>query len=154
MSFELQRRTHIERELAKTARRQLRGTARALTTSTDSRLENAVHESRKSLKKVRAVTALLERGGTKVPRRERKRLKSASRALSRIRDTAAIIETFDRVRRRYPKQLPQPTYDILRRGLVAARNREHARAQRDGVIVETAERLATTRKSVKHWPSR
>ena len=54
------------------------------------------------------------------------------RALSGLRDSAAIIDTFVRVRRRYPKQLSEHTYGILRRGLVGARNRQQARAQRDG----------------------
>lgn len=60
MSFELHRQNHIEDELAKIVRRELRHTARALTESGGSTLESAVHESRKSVKKVRAVAALLE----------------------------------------------------------------------------------------------
>jgi hypothetical protein len=98
VSFELQHRKHIEDELTKIVRQQLRNTAHAL---------------------------------------------------SRVRDSTAIIDTFDRVRRRYPKQLPEHTYGILRRGLVAARDRSEARAQRDGVVAEAAERLEKTRKSAK-----
>ena len=61
---------------------------------------------------------VLETSGREVPRRDRKRLTSAARELSRVRDGTAIIDTFDRVRRRYPKQLPEHTYGILRRGMV------------------------------------
>src|SRR4051812_5184890 len=119
MAFKLTRRKHIEDELTKIVRQQLRNTARALTTNTGSQFRNAVHESRKSVKKVRAIAAILKQAGAKLPRRDRKRLKSAARALSRVRDSTAIIDTFDRVRRRYPKQLPEHTYGILRRGLIA-----------------------------------
>jgi CHAD domain-containing protein len=108
---------------------------------------------RKSVKKVRAVAALLEQAGVKLPRKDRKRLKSTASALSRLRDSAAIIETFDRVRRRYPKQLPEHTYGILRRGLVGARNRLETRAQRDGDIGDAVKRLTKTRKSAKTWTS-
>jgi hypothetical protein len=153
MSFELHHRKHIEDELRKIARQQLRKTAHALATSPGSQLASAVHESRKSVKKVRAVAALLTEAGAKLPRRDRKRLKSAARALSRVRDRTAIIDTFDRVRRRYPKQLTEHAYGILRRSLVAARDRSEARAQRDGVVSETAERLETTRKSAREWIS-
>ena len=153
MSFELHQRKHIEDELAKIVRRQLRNTTHALTTAADSKFGSAVHESRKSVKKVRAVAALMEQAGAKLPRKDLKRLKSAASALSRIRDSAAIIETFDRVRHRYPKQLPEHTYGILRRGLVGARHRLEARAERDGVIGETVKRLAKTRKSAKEWTS-
>jgi CHAD domain-containing protein len=154
MAFELHQRKHIEDELAKIARRQLRNTARALTTAAGTKFGSAVHESRKSVKKVRAVAAVLEQAGAKLPSKDRKRLKSAASALSRIRDSAAIIETFDHLRRRYPKQLPEHTYGILRRGLVDARHRLEARAKRDGVIVDAAARLAKTRKSAKTWTSR
>jgi len=68
-----------------------------------------------------------------------------------VRDSAAIIDVFDRVRRRYPKQLREHAYGILRRGLVAARNRSEARAQRDGVVAEAAERLEKTRTAAKKW---
>ena len=153
MSFELHQRKHIEDELAKIVRRELRKTARALTASAGSKFETAVHESRKSVKKVRAVAAFLQQAGAKLPRKDRKRLKSAARALSGLRDSAAIIDTFDRVRRRYPKQLSEHTYGILRRGLIGARNREQARAQQNGVVGEVADCLATTRKSAKRWAS-
>ena len=153
VSFELHQRKHIEDELTKIVRQQLRNTTRALTTTAGSQFRSAVHESRKSVKKVRAVASFLKQAGAKVPRRDRKRLKSAARALSRVRDSSAIIDTFDRLRRRYPKQLPEHTYGILRRGLVAARDRSEARAQHDGVVAEAAGRLEKTRKSAKQWTS-
>src|SRR4029450_7635090 len=87
MSFELHQRKHIEHELAKIVRRELRHTARALTTSAGSKFDSAVHESRKSVKKVRAVAAVLKQAGAKLPRKDRKRLKSAARALSRRRES-------------------------------------------------------------------
>jgi CHAD domain-containing protein len=151
MSFELHQRKHIEHELADIVRRELRHTVRVLTASAGSTFETAVHESRKSVKKVRAVVAFLEQAGAKLPRKDRKRLKAAARSLSRLRDSAAIIDTFDKVCRRYPKQLSEHTYRILRRGLVGARTREQERAQRDGVVGEAVGRLTKTRKSAKHW---
>ena len=151
MSFKLHQRKHIDHELVKIVRRELRQTTRTLTASTGTTFESAVYESRKSVKKVRAVAVFLEQAGAKLPRKDRKRLKSAARALSRLRDSAAIIDTFDRVRRRYPKQLSAHTYGILRRGLVGARKREQERAQRDGVVGKAVKRLATTRKSAKQW---
>ena len=151
MSFELRQRKHLEGQLRKVVRRQLRNTAQALTTSAGSQFRSAVHESRKSVKKVRAVAAIFKQAGAKLPRRDRRRLKSSAKVLSRVRDSAAIIDTFDRVRRRYPKQLSEHTYGILRRGLVRARDRIEARTQRNGVIAEAAERLEKTRKSAREW---
>jgi CHAD domain-containing protein len=151
MSFKLHHRKHIEDELGKIVRRQLRKTVHGLITSEGSRFRSAVHESRKTVKKVRAVAAFLTQAGAKLPRRDRKRLKSAAGALSRIRDSAAIVDTFDRVRRRYPGQLPEHTYGIIRRSLVAARDECEARAQLDGAVAEAARRLKKTRKSAREW---
>jgi CHAD domain-containing protein len=153
MAYELHERKHIEDELRNILRRQLRNTARLLTTSSGIKLRSAVRESRKSVKKVRAVVALLEQAGAKVPRKDRKRLKAAAGALSRLRDSAAMVETFDRVRRRYPTQLPEHTYGILRRGLVGARDRREARAERDGAVVDVAARLKKTRRAARMWTS-
>ena len=66
MSFKLHHRKHIERELTKIVRRQLRNTAHALTTSEGSQFRSAVHESRKNVKKVRAVAAFLTQAGAKL----------------------------------------------------------------------------------------
>jgi len=154
MSFELHERKHLERELVKVVRRELRHTVDVLTASAGGAIaEEAVHESRKSVKKVRAVAAFLEQAGTKPPRKARRRLKAAARALSRLRDSAAIVETFDRLRHRYPKQLSEHTYSILRRGLAGSRDREHRRAQRDGVVEEAVKHLKAARKSARHWSS-
>ena len=153
MSFELHETKRIEDELTRIVRRELRNSAHALTTSAGNQFRSAVHDARKSVKKVRAVAAFLEHAGAKLPRKDRRHVKSAARALSRVRDSTAIIDTFDRVRRRYPRQLAEHTYEILRRGLVAARNRREARARRDGVVAKAAERLEKTRKSAKEWTS-
>src|SRR5262245_3627299 len=110
MAFALHQPKHIERALARIVRRQLRNATLGLTTSAGSRFRTAVHESRKSVKKVRAVAGFLEQAGAKLPRKDHKQLKSAATALSRLRDSAAIIDTLERVRRRYRKQLPGHTY--------------------------------------------
>jgi CHAD domain-containing protein len=153
MSFAISEAQHIEDELRKIVRRQLRKTSRTLDGEGGSNLRTAVHQSRRSLKKVRAVAGCLKDAGAKLPRKDRKQLKSAARALSRLRDSAAIIDTFDRVRRRYPKALPEHTYALLRRGLVADRDRQEARARREGVIANVVQRLERTRPSVKKWGS-
>ena len=154
MSFELHQRKHIEDQLTKIVRHQLREAAHALRTSNaGSQLRSNVHESRKTIKKVRAVAAFLTEAGAKLPRKDRRRLTAAARALARIRDSNAVIDTFDRVRRRYPRQLSEHTYDTLRRGLVAARDRGEAQAQHDDVLSEAAARLKKTSKSARKWTS-
>ncbi len=150
MAFELAHRKHLDDELTKIVRRQLRDTVRALSEAGKAS-ENVIHEARKSVKKVRAIVALLEQAGAKLPRKDRKRLKSAASALSRLRDSAAIVESLDRVHRQYPKQLSEETHTVLRRALVQARIRQEEQAEHDDVVVEAARKLAKTRKSAKTW---
>lgn len=153
MAFELDQQKHLEDELTKIVRRELRKTIDALSAVPKTTFDDVIHEARKSVKKVRAVLAFLEDAGAKLPRMDRKQLKLAARALSRLRDSGAIVESLDGVRRGYSKQLPAHTYSMLRRRLVASRNRETARARHDGVIADAARRLAKTRKSAKSWTS-
>jgi len=91
MSFELHERKHIDDELKKLSRRQLRSAGEALVEANTSTFKAAVHESRKSVKKVRAILDVLERAGAKVPRKDAQRLKRAARELSALRDAAAIV---------------------------------------------------------------
>lgn len=151
MSFELQHRKHVDKDLKGIARRQLGRASRLLTTSRASTFKTAVHESRKSVKKVRAILNVLERSGAKIPRKDKKGLKRAGRELSALRDAAAIVETFDRVRRRYPTRLAEHTYGILRRGLVLAGAQREHRARRDGVGAHAARQLDKTRRAAKRW---
>lgn len=153
MSFELHHRKHLDEQLRTIVRRQLRRTTRALAPGDEATFRTAVHESRKSVKKVRAVAAFLREAGAKIPHKDRARLKSAAAGLSRLRDSAAIIDALDRLRRTYPKQLPEHTYAILRRGLVDARNRQEAQAQRSGVVRDVAARLKKATKAAKTWTS-
>ena len=150
MAFELDDRKHIDRQLRRIARRQLGRTILTLDAEGGA-FSRAVHQSRKSVKKVRAVTALLRAADGRVPRKDRSRLKSAARTLSRVRDSAAIIESLERLHHRYPKQLPQHTYGILRRGLVDARDRTEARAHREGCVHEVAAQLKKTRDGARKW---
>lgn len=151
MSFELHERKHIDEELRKISRRQLRRAGETLAGANARTFKTAVHESRKSLKKVRAILYVLERSGAEVSRKDEKRLKRAARELSGLRDAAAIVDTFDRVRRRYPARLPEHTYAVLRRGLVGAAAQRERQARRDGVVDRAVERLDRTRKAAKHW---
>ena len=153
MSFELHHRKHLDEQLRTIARRQLRRTALALRSGDEATFRTVVHESRKSVKKVRAVTAFLRKAGAKIPHKDRARLKSAAAGLSRLRDSAAIIDALDRLRRKFPKQLPEHTYAILRRGLVIARDRQEAQTQRSDVVRDVAARLKKSRKAAKTWTS-
>ena len=151
MSFELHQRKRIEDELRNTTRRQLRRGSEALQQRDAATIGTRVHEARRSLKKARAIVKTLRDAGGDVPRKDRRRLRKASRELSGIRDSAAIVDTFHRLRKRYPKRLAEHTYGILRRALLEARKQEEGSARRDGILDQVANRLNKTRAKAKRW---
>src|SRR5262245_41993904 len=151
MSFELHQRKHIEDELRNTARRQLRRGSEALKQPDERTIATSVHEARRSVKKVRAVVETLREAGADVPRKDRRRLRKASRKLSLVRDSAAIVDTFQKFRKRYPKRLAEHTYGILRRALLDARERGERSARREGILDQVANQLDKTRAKAKRW---
>jgi hypothetical protein len=98
----------------------------ALATAPD---ERAVHETRKALKRLRAMLRLLagELGG-EASARENTALRDVARSLSGARDAAVMLSTLDGLMRRHPRALAR------RRGVLELRRRlraEHARMERE-----------------------
>src|SRR5438094_6101341 len=106
MSFALTPGKPIRRDLKRIVRKQLaRASERLLQYHRDA---EAVHESRKSIKKVEALTKLLDEIGSGPPRKDLERLQSARQTLSRLRDADVVIETFEHLRSRFPHRIPKP----------------------------------------------
>jgi CHAD domain-containing protein len=120
---------------------------------TDEELGAAVHETRKSLKRLRATVRLVrDELGDEVYRRENGAFRDAGRRLAGARDSQVLLETLDALAERYPDQLPHGRVDRFRRMLMD----EHAAAQRrlqDGIaIAEVLGELRAARARVPDWP--
>jgi CHAD domain-containing protein len=116
--------------------------------------EEAVHEMRKALKRLRALMRLLEGEiGAKRAKRERAVLRDAGRRLAGARDTEVMVGTLEALIRRHPRRLGS------RRGVIELREhlrREHraasAQALRDADIrAQVAEELCALRGRVARW---
>jgi CHAD domain-containing protein len=88
---------------------------------TDEDFGTAVHESRKSLKRLRAVARLV-RGevGDEVYRRENGSFRDVGRALSGPRDSQVLIEALDALVEHYPVELDAASLDSFRSQLVSS----------------------------------
>ncbi len=107
--------------------------------------DEAVHEARKSLKKIRAVLRLVQTEIGPVYRKENAAMRGIAAELSEIRDAAAIIETFD--------ELPGAAgFGSVRDALMARKQRTDAAKDRDSVIKEAAIALKRLARRVKTWP--
>jgi CHAD domain-containing protein len=105
--------------------------------------EEAVHEARKSFKRLRAIVRLArDQLGDDIYRRENGELRDLGRRLSGQRDSQVLLETLDAVA---VTQSPPPG---LRESLAA----ERAMAQRDGVPDDVVPELRRVRKRIADWP--
>ncbi|HEY2600271.1 MAG TPA: CHAD domain-containing protein [Thermoleophilaceae bacterium] len=88
---------------------------------TDEDLGTAVHESRKSLKRLRTVVRLVRvELGPELRARENASFRDASRELSGPRDSQVVVQSLDALLERYPEELAQAGLEGFRSRLVRA----------------------------------
>lgn len=107
--------------------------------------DEAIHEARKSIKKIRAVLRLVQDELGPAYRKENATLRAIAVDLSEIRDAAAIIESFD--------QLPGAAeFGQARKALAERKKQTDVSKDRDAVVKEAALGLRRLEKRVKTWP--
>jgi len=120
---------------------------------TEEDLATAVHETRKSLKRLRT-TARLARDllGRETYRRENRRLRDAGRRLAGARDSRVLLETLDALSARHPGSLPPERLREFRERLATA-DAEATTGLHDGAAVaEVLDSLHHIRAELATWP--
>ena len=113
----------------------------------------AVHETRKSLKRLRATVRLArDELGDDVYRRENGAFRDAGRRLSGARDGQVLLETLDALGERYPDEAPWARSGRFR-GMLADQHAAAQRRLREGAtIAEVVLELRAARARVPDWP--
>src|SRR5262245_59196074 len=127
MSFALKRGKPIGRQLKRIVRKELGAASDRLLQG--HRGDEDVHEARKSVKKVEALVKLLDQIGFAPPAKLVKRLGESRRVLSTLRDVQAIMETYDHLRRRFPRRIPEHTSAMVRTHLMRRKSKLMHQAQ-------------------------
>jgi CHAD domain-containing protein len=109
--------------------------------------DEAVHEARKSIKKIRAALRLVKTKLGRTSRKEGSRFANIGRQLSDSRDAAALIEVLDQV-----KGLPTKTVDSIRQGLLNEKKRIDEHIETGNIRNEVAARLEARAGKLKDWP--
>jgi CHAD domain-containing protein len=158
MGFRLRSRERVDIGLRRVVREQIRGAVNDLTGQRKDRHEG-VHEARKRFKMIRA-TLRLGRGslGEESFLAENGWYRDTGRTLSSVRDAVAMIESFDLLRKRFPREDEEGVWAMARRGLEARLARisegpegvEGLEARSAGVAVGLSEALLR----VRNWPVR
>ena len=149
--FRLREGERVPNGFRRIARGQLEMAIERLEGRTDERLGTAVHETRKSLKRLRATVRLArDELGDEFYRRENRAFREAGRRLAGARDSQVMVETLDALTDRYLDGVPR-RFQRFRRTLVG----QHGAAQRklrDGVAVaEVRSELGAARARVRDW---
>jgi CHAD domain-containing protein len=113
--------------------------------------DEAVHQVRTSLKKMRALLRLVwDDINGEVFAQENLRFRDAGRHLSAVRDAAVMIETFDTLVEHFAAQLTAEAFTDLRTVLRQAST--VTRAEKQKALTMAAKTIAAARRQVGHWP--
>jgi CHAD domain-containing protein len=113
--------------------------------------DEAIHEARKSVKKVRAILQLIDDDGGSGLGGSAKRLRSVNRTLSDLRDADVMIETLAGLRTRHPKLFSEHTFARVRHDLVDRKREATKTAGRNGDWKSVDRKLRTARQQAKRW---
>jgi len=135
----------IVREEIESAVRQLSGQGEA-------DLDEAIHEARKSMKKIRGVLRLMRPELGEIYRRENTSFRDVGLKLSQFRDAGAMRETFDALREKYQGELGRSRLASIRRGLMARKEQAEKQGGIQKVLNGMAAVLRRRAKRVEIWP--
>jgi CHAD domain-containing protein len=148
MAYRLKRRSGLSKGLSRIVARQFRAAIEHLGKAGTG--EDAIHEVRKSLKKIRAVLRLIRPDLGKTYGIENERLRSVSHDLSSMRDVEAMGETLDTLRRRYQRTITPAISTAIARGLARQPQADATSRQRQRIVTRAVHALDTSASRLEH----
>jgi CHAD domain-containing protein len=138
-AYRLGRAEFVPDGMRRIARGQLDAGIEELAGQPNRKLDEAVHETRKRLKRLRAALRL-ERSaiGDETYRRENAAFRDMGKKLSAPRDATVMIETLDELTDRFRDELPPDTTGPLRARFERTHKRALTRLRRDEAAIEAA----------------
>jgi CHAD domain-containing protein len=118
----------------------------------DEDLGTAVHETRKSLKRLRATVRLArDELGDEAYRRENVAFRDAGRRLGGARDSQVLLETLDALTDRHSDEAPPERFERFKRTLVRRHGAAQRRLHEDAAVAEVVGELRRARARVGDW---
>lgn len=114
--------------------------------------DEAIHDARVCVKKIRAILRLIRDSlGDKVYREEDIAYRDLARTLSKVRDNAAMLEVLDKLSEHFSDQLSQDAFASVRLHLNRASRAR--KASRRSAMTIAARSLREARKRIEDWPA-
>lgn len=152
MSYRLKRGESVPDGIRRIVREETDSAAKQLAGTNGKKRDEAIHEARKSLKKIRGALRLVQPELGRVYRSENTRIGDIGRQLSEIRDATAIIEVFDCVIEKYNGSLQKDAFAPIRRGLEKNKRETEQAANVDAVAQRALSVLRALARRAKNWP--
>lgn len=120
--------------------------------ATGRRRDNAIHEARKSVKKVRGVLRLVRPELGRAYRRENARFRELGHHLSELRDAAALLEVFNQIATQSAGTLDKKSISAIRSGLQREKRATEQRLDAGKVIKDATATFRSLAARAKSWP--
>jgi CHAD domain-containing protein len=153
MSFQLKSDQSVRKNLRRIVRKQIDGALEELNGSSSGSRDDAVHNARISLKKVRAILRLVRpivgEGGFDD---ENTCFRDAARPLTEVRDARILIETFDKILEHFEDYISGRSFEDIRKKLEQNLRAAHKRVlDEHQAFKAAAETIKEARSRVKQW---
>jgi hypothetical protein len=141
----------LANEVRRIARRQIELALAGLKAVGDPTSNGALHDTRRHVKKIRALLRLVGPSLSRRARASNRHLRSVNRQLAPIADGQAVVATLSLVAERYDRELPEEITAAIRRALIHRESIIDERAVLDGVLETTAACLHAEHKRISGW---
>jgi CHAD domain-containing protein len=141
----------VREGLRRIAREELSSAADGLRQATARTRDDAIHEARKSVKKVRAILRLMRGELGDTYRIENRRLRDVAGRLSAYRDGTVMIETLDQLGEHHKDDRYTPALAVVRRGLVENQRRQRRGPRMTKAMRRAGEALLAASARVDRW---
>ncbi len=154
MSFQLKADESVPKGVKRLVGKEIDDAVEALRPRGKGDRDEAVHDARKRLKKVRAALRLVrDEVGEDVYRAENVCFRDLARPLTEVRDAKVLLDTLDGLAEHGGDEVEARTFDGLRRALRANQREVQRRVlDEEGVLPKIKAALKMARRRVKDWP--
>lgn len=113
--------------------------------------DDAIHDARVSFKKLRALLKLIRDGlGKGVYQQENIGYRDAGRRLASVRDSAALLESLDKLAERFDEQLAPDAFAGTRKSFKQAKKKRQTEKKK--ILSETAKLIQAAQQDIASWP--
>jgi CHAD domain-containing protein len=151
VAYRLEPGESVPEGLRRIARQELSSAAGGLRKATIRTRDDAIHEARKSVKKVRAILRLMRGELRGTYPMENRRLRDVARRLSVYRDGSVMIETLDQLGEHHKDDRSARALAAIRRSLLENKRRQQRGSRMTNAMRRAGEALLAASARVNRW---